>query len=66
MRARDTTYPLSQGRESVAVRADDRMPLVRSPARAIMDVEKRCVSVAPALAGGRHPRGHASPDPRDC
>jgi hypothetical protein len=37
-----------------------------SPARAAMGIEKRRASVAPALADGWDPRGHVSPDPRDC
>src|ERR671939_512311 len=65
-RAGDAAYPVSPGCEYVVVRADHGLPLVRSPARATMGVEKRRASMAPALAGRWYPRGHASPDPRDC
>jgi hypothetical protein len=49
-RGRGIPYPLSPGREHVAVRPDHRLPLMRHPVRATMGLQERRPSVAAALA----------------
>ena len=62
----DAPYALSQGRQYLALRADHRLSLVRSPPWPPMGVQECGTSVAAAVASRWHAGRHASPDPRDC
>src|SRR5688500_14325772 len=62
----DAPYPLSQGCQYLALWADHRLSLVRSPTWPPMGVQECGPSVAAAVAVRWHARDHASPDPRAC